>query len=302
MVKFWDNYHLPTSLDDALDLLARYEGRARVVAGGTDLLLDLQVAYDSGERPHFAALVDITQIRGANQIREQDGFIVIGCGVTHTQIVESVLIQTRAAALAQACEVVGGPQVRNVATLAGNIAHALPAADGLIASLVLGAQALVRHSASPNAPDEWQPIAALYEGPGESKVDPARQLIAAIRVRPTGRHEASAFTRVMRPQGVALPILGMAARVRLAGDAIEDVALGAGPVAPVPFRAFKTEAFLQGKQLNEESVAEASKVLLDEVSPRTSPHRATKEYRIELLPGMLRDVLTRAVTTASSQS
>lgn len=299
MVKFWDNYHLPTSLDDALDLLARYQGRARVVAGGTDLLLDLQVAYDAGERPHFDALVDVTQIQGANRICEQDGWIVIGCGVTHTQLVESTLIQTRAAALAQACSVVGGPQVRNVATLAGNIAHALPAADGLIACLVLAAEALVKHSVSPNATEEWKPVAALYRGPGASSVDPARDLIAAIRVRPTGAHAASAFARVMRPQGVALPILGMAARVALAGPLLEEVAISAGPVAPVPFRASKTEAFLQGKQLDEDTLAQATRVLLDQVSPRTSPHRATREYRVELLPGLLRDVLTRAVTAAA---
>src|SRR5512143_1515155 len=102
MIKFWNEYHLPASLEDALELLARYQGRARVVSGGTDLLLDLQEDWDSGERPHFDALVDVTRIPGANTIREHAGkspgsdWIEIGCGVTHAQVVESPLVQMRA--------------------------------------------------------------------------------------------------------------------------------------------------------------------------------------------------------------
>src|SRR5512143_4158305 len=247
MIKFWNDYYLPASLEDALELLARYEGRARIVAGGTDLLLDLPDAYYSGERPHFDALVDVTRIAGADAIREEDGWIVMGCGVTHTQIVASPLIRARATALAEACAVVGGPQVRNVATLVGNIAHALPAADGLIACLVLDAQAQVKRQGAAKDPCDWEPIESLYKGPGQSTVDPTRELIAAVRVRPTAAGEASAFTRVLRPQGVALPILGMACRAsveRNAGhgipNSIEDVAISAGPVAPTPFRARRT--------------------------------------------------------------
>jgi CO/xanthine dehydrogenase FAD-binding subunit len=299
MTKFWNEYHLPASLEDALVLLERYQGRARVVAGGTDLLLDFQDAYYSGARTCWDALVDVTRIAGANAIRDEGDWITVGCGVTHTQVVESLLIQSRAAALAQACSVVGGPQVRNVATLVGNIAHALPAADGLIALLVLEAEARVASHAG--APADWRPLASLYKGPGVSAVDATREMIAAIRFRPTGEHEASAFTRVMRPQGVALPILGMAARVRTAaGRRIEDVAISAGPVAPLPFRARRTEHYLRGKVLNEETLAEATHLLSGEAAPRTSAHRATTEYRFELLPALLRDVVARAVEQAAA--
>jgi carbon-monoxide dehydrogenase medium subunit len=314
MTKFWNDYHLPTSLQEALDLLARYNGRARVVAGGTDLLLDFQDAYHSGERPCFDALVDVTRLQGAQALCEEDGWIVIGCGVTHAQLVASPLVQARATALAEACAVVGGPQVRNVATLVGNVAHALPAADGTIALMALGAEAQVARCNEPidqlaNVPNimhSWQPLLTLFKGPGISAVDPTRGLIAAIRVRPTGQGEGSAFTRVMRPQGVALPILGMAARIKAKGKKLkaksedqiaefEDVSISAGPVAPVPFRATKTEEFLRGKMLSDETLAQATQVLMSEVSPRTSPHRATKEYRYELLPALLREVLTKAV-------
>ncbi len=310
MTKFWNDYHLPTSVQEALDLLARYKGRARVVAGGTDLLIDFRDAYFSGERPCFDALVDVTRLDGAQALYEENGWIVVGCGVTHAQLVASPLVQARATALAEACLVVGGPQVRNVATLVGNVAHALPAADGTIALMALGAEARVARHEEPAAVLSWQPLTSLFRGPGESAVDPTRELIAAIRVRPTQQGEGSAFARVMRPQGVALPILGMAARAKVKGQkakvksqisGIEEVAISAGPVAPVPFRAIKTEAFLRGKTMSEETLAHASQVLKDEALPRTSPHRATKEYRYELLPALLRQVLTRAMERSMNQ-
>jgi CO/xanthine dehydrogenase FAD-binding subunit len=320
MPKFWDEYHLPVTLDDALELLARYDGRARVVGGGTDLFLDLKEEFYAGARPHYAALIDVTRIAGANEIREQDGWIVIGCAVTHTQVVASPLIRARATALAEASGVVAGAQIRNAGTVVGNVAHALPAADSAVALAVLGAEAQIARANLPNQPNVpnvpnsplatrrsplvWQPIASLYLGPGKSAVDSTREIISAIRFRPTGANEGSAFARIMRPQGIALPILGMAARLKLAirnsQFAIEDAAISAGPVAPTLFRATRTEEFLRGKVLDESTLEQAARILLSEAQPRTSAHRATREYRIELLPMMLRDVLTRAAERAKS--
>lgn len=306
-MKVFEQYHLPNSVAETLDLLAQYDGRARIIAGGTDLLVDTQAEVHHGERPFYDALIDVTHIAGANAIRTEDGYIVIGCGVTHTQLVGSTLVQARATALAEACYVVGGPQVRNVATLCGNVAHALPAADGTVALMALGGEALVARRAQSNGSArvelQWQPLVSLFRGPGESAVDSTRELLAAVRVRPTEADESSAFVRVMRPQGVALPILGMAARVRWSGQGqartIGEVALSAGPVAPVPFRAHKTEEFLRGKALTAEVLEQAAKLLVDEAKPRTSAHRASKEYRYELLPSLLAQVLQAAAARAS---
>ncbi len=296
-MKYFDHYHLPQSVDEALELLAHYDGHARIVAGGTDLLLDLQSEYIEGQRERYAALIDVTRMAEANEIRVEGAYIVIGCGVTHTQIVESVLVQTRATALAEACAVIGGPQVRNVATLVGNVAHALPAADGTIALMALDAEVLVRAPDSVPAP-EWRPLVTIFRGPGESTVDATRELIVAVRFRPVGEGGASAFARIMRPQGVALPVLGMAARVQLNGEMLASVAVSAGPVAPVPFRASKTEAFLRGQVWSPETCARAIEILLSEARPRTSPHRATREYRFELLPVLLEQTLSCVVERA----
>ena len=104
-----------------------------MIGGGTDLLLEIQ----QGQSPVEEAMVDTSRIAGLDQITHEDGHIVIGCGVTHTQIVYAEPIINHGTCLVESCGVIGGPQVRNVATLAGNVAHALPAGDGSIGLLAL---------------------------------------------------------------------------------------------------------------------------------------------------------------------
>jgi len=288
----WNEYHLPSSVDEAVGLLARYDGKARVVAGGTDLILDLQ---QDNEHP-VAALIDVTRIVGLNEIREEDGTITIGAGVTHNQIIESHLLQQKATALVEASYVVGGPQVRNVATVGGNVAHALPAADGTTALNALNAEVEVASFSG----RRWIPFTSLFVGPGKSAIDSTREVLTALRCKATGEHEASASSRIMRPQGVALPIMNFAAKVRALDDRIEEVALAVAPVAPTPFRCKQTEAFLTGKPATSESIEAAVEVLLSECKPRTSPHRATAEYRKEVLPVLLRRTLSKAIERAQT--
>ena len=110
----------------------------------------------------------------------------------------------------------------------------------------------------------------------------------------------SAFSRIMRPQGVALPIMNFAARVCVIDDRLAEIALAAAPVAPTPFRCQQTEAFLANKPATAESIEAAVDVLLGECTPRTSPHRATAEYRKEVLPVLLRRTLGKAFERAKT--
>jgi CO/xanthine dehydrogenase FAD-binding subunit len=288
----WSEYYLPVSVDEAVGLLARYDGQARVVAGGTDLILDLQ----QGNEHPVAALVDVTRIVGLSEIRAEGGYLVIGAGVTHNQIVESQLLHQKATALVEASYVVGGPQVRNVATIGGNVAHALPAADGTTALNALDAEVEVASFSG----RRWIPFTSLFLGPGKSAIDSTREVLTALRFKATGDQEASASARIMRPQGVALPIMNFSAKVRVLDDRIEAVALAVAPVAPTPFRCQQTEAFLTGKPATSESIQAAVAVLLSECKPRTSPHRATAEYRKEVLPVLLRRTLSKAIERAKT--
>jgi carbon-monoxide dehydrogenase medium subunit len=288
-MSLWKHYHTPKTVDEALELLSAYDGQARVVAGGTDLILEMR----EGRRPTVEALIDIMYVDGLDQIRLEDAWITIGAAVTHTQIAESRLIQERGTALAEGSSVVGGPQVRNVGTLCGNVAHALPAADGTVALIALGAQGQV----TTRKGSRWVPLLDLFEGPGRSAVDSTRELLTAVRFRPTGEREASAFTRVMRPQGVALPMFVVAVMVRLdrAGERFEQSRISLGPVAPVPYRSRVAEEVLQGAVAGEEAYHQAVEAALVECHPRTSKYRATSEYRLEMIKTLLPKALATAV-------
>ena len=288
----WKHYHTPSTVDEALELLASYQGRARVVAGGTDLLLDIR----HGHLPRPEALVDVTRIAGIDVLRQEGDWLILGAGVTHAQIVKSALMAARATCLVESCGVVGGPQVRNVGTIGGNVAHALPAGDGTTSLVALDAEADVVLAGE----RQWLPIGALFEGPGQSRLDQTRDLLVGFRFALAGEREGSAFKRIMRPQGVALPILGCAVWVRLdaAGEQIEDVRVCIGPVAKVPARAAAVEEALRGQAAGDEAVERAVEVAHQTLSPRTSKYRATKEYRQEMIEVLLRRVLPLAVQRA----
>ena len=290
----WQSYEMPTSVQEALETLARFEGEAQIIAGGTDLIIELQEGKHTVE-----CLVDITHIPGLDQIEQRDGWIVIGPNVTFRQIKESALLQEQARVLVEAAGTVGALQIQTVATLAGNVASALPAADGCVALLALDAEVQVTDTAG----QRWYPVGELFLGPGKSRVDPTRQMITAIRFpSPQGKH-GSAWERIGRRRALVLPILncGIAVLLDREGKAFETAQIGLGPVAPVPFRARETEAFLSGKPATDEVFAQAAQVAASEAKPRTSVLRASKEYRIRVLQVLVRQGLARAVEQAQAR-
>jgi len=294
----WNRYHVPASVDEALSLLADYGGQARVVAGGTDLLLEMQ----QGHQAPVEALVDVTGIDELRQIRQDGDQITVGAAVTHTQIVEAGVLAARATCLVESCGVVGGPQVRNVGTLGGNVAHALPAGDGTTSLVALDAEAEIAQGGE----RRWVPILEMYEGPGKSLIDPTRDLVLNLRFGLCGDGEATAFKRIMRPQGVALPVLGCALWVRLdGGETIEEARVCIGPVAPTPVRIAEIEAALRGASVAGEEALEtaldtASEVAHQTLQPRTSKYRATAAYRVEMAEVLLRRALRVAVRRAQT--
>jgi carbon-monoxide dehydrogenase medium subunit len=288
----WDRYHTPHTVEEASELLTSHLGKARVVAGGTDLLLDIK----SGHQPHFPALVDITHISELNQIAQDGDTAIVGAGVTHSQIVASGLLADRATSLVESCGVVGGPQVRNVGTLGGNVAHALPAADGTTSLVALDAEVEFLKDGQRRS----LPILEMFTGPGQSLLDPARDLLLKFRFRLAGDHEASAFKRIMRPQGVALPILGCAVwvRIRPDGETVEESRVCIGPVGPVPARTASVEAALNGHTFSDRLLEEVVGIARRDLHPRISKYRATAEYRVEMIEVLLRRALPLAVRRA----
>jgi carbon-monoxide dehydrogenase medium subunit len=291
----WTHYHAPGSVAEAVALLQRYDGRAQVLGGGTDLLLEIQ----QGQKPPVEAMVDPSRIPGLRDIELAHDRILIGCAVTHSQLVADRRIQRHGTCLAEGCGVIGGPQVRNVGTLAGNVAHALPAGDGTIALLALGGEAEVTDSGG----SRWVALAETFLGPGKSAIDHHRSLLTRLRFRPTGPREGSAFFRVMRPQGVALPMISMAARLALdESGRIAAARVTVGPAGPVPYLASEAMAALEGRQATPESFEDATETLLDNIPLRASKYRATREYREAMLRLHLPAVLATATRRAAKAS
>jgi CO/xanthine dehydrogenase FAD-binding subunit len=292
MMSLWNSYAQPASVDEALDLLAGCTGRSAIIAGGTDLLLDMQ----QGRHPPVDLLLDVTGIEEMTLIEQKEDHIFLGAAVTHAAIFTSPLLQRHAACLVQGSGLVGGPQVRNVATIGGNVAHALPAGDGTIALLALGAKAQLATQDGRT----WLPLDKLFAGPGQTTFDRSRTILIGFSLPLSAGREASAFHRVMRPQGVAIAILNMAAWLRQADDGrLDNIRLAIGPSGPVPFRALKTEAALRSQRITTGILADAAQTLLGEAQLRTSKHRATHAYRTHLAGYLLEHTVTAALAKLS---
>ncbi len=287
----WEHYYTPATVAEAVEILDRYDGEARVVGGGTDLLVETR----RGLHKPVTAMVDVTQIEGLGEISVEDDYIVIGCGVTHSQIVSDERIIEHGTCLTESCGVIGGPQVRNVGTLAGNVAHALPAGDGTIGLLALGGEIEVAGVGG----TEWMPLQDSFKGPGKSFIDRYRQVLTRLRFRPTGVGEGSAHHRVMRPQGLCLPIISMGVRVAVDEDnVINDARISMGPVGPVPYLAEPAMEVLVGGPATAARFEEATEVALESVELRASKYRATREYRERMVRTFLPVILQRAVERA----
>lgn len=289
----WKSYHVAHSITDALEALASAPDAARLVAGGTDLLLDLQ----QGRHAPVHTLVDVSEIPEMKVIEERVTGLYIGAAVPLNQVVASRLVWEHCRALHEAAALIGGPQVRNTATLGGNVAHALPAGDGTIALLALGAEAEIAGRAGRRR----AAIGELFLGPGRSTLEAAHELLVGFHLPLRKVGEASAFQRVMRPQGVAIAILNLGAWLRREGERIAEVRIGVGPAGPTPFRARAAEESLAGRGLDLDSLRIAGEALLSEARFRTSPHRATAQYRVEMAQVLLEDVLRLAWERARSR-
>ena len=291
-MSLWQQYLRPQNLDDALRALSVHSDSgktAAVIAGGTDLLLDL----DQGRHDSVETLVDVSAVGEMLQIGRDGDFVYIGAAVPLRDVINDMQVHTHLAALVEACELIGGPQVRNVATLGGNVAHALPAGDGTIALIALGAEVEVASANDLN----WIPMEDLFISPGVPSFDRQRELVVRFRIPALRDSESSAFRRIMRPQGVAIAILNMGARLRVGeSGTIQEARLAVGPAGPRPVRARATEKTLEGNKLDKGTLSRALDVLSGEVSLRTSPHRATKEYRSHILTCLLRRTLEAAMS------
>jgi CO/xanthine dehydrogenase FAD-binding subunit len=284
-------YVFPATVEDAVRALASWKGEARIIAGGTDLMLDL-----GKNKIHPRCFVGTDHIHGLNQITLEDDFIVIGSAVTFANLKDHPYINQHIHVLADAARSVGSLSIQNEATLAGNIVNAMPAADGVMATVALEAEAYivdVEHA-------EWKPIESLFLGPGSSSIDPTRQLVTHVRFPRCEHHRGTAWYRLGRRPSLTLPILNCAVNIFLdeSGQTIKRARIAFGPVAPRPFRAQKAEQFLEGRPITDENLRQASKIAQAETNPRGNVLRASRNYRLATIPVIVENALSNAIQRA----
>ncbi len=295
----WQRYLRPENVTEALQALSIAPGPACLIAGGTDLILDLQ----QGRHAPVHTLVDITSIPELTTLEihcpqnghRQEG-LFIGAAVPLSRIARSPLVLEHARALVEACDLIGGPQVRNVATLGGNVAHALPAADGTIALMALNAMVEIADMEK----RRQVPLSDLFVGPGQSALKTGQEILVGFTLPRQDAHQGSAFKRIMRAQGIALPILNLSMWLERQMDRIVDVRVAVGPSGPTPRRIIPLEDSLRGQLFNASACSQALEILLENVHFRTSPYRASAGYRQQLVEVLLKDALNLAWQRANS--
>lgn len=247
-----------------------------------------------GER-HAACLVDVSRIRGMRGISEVDGAVIVGAATTHAEVAASPLIRRVAPVLAEAASEVGSPEIRNVATIGGNVVNAQPAADTALALLALEAEAkLVGNNGG-----RWVPLLDLYKGAGVSTVDSTSELVQKFRFGIPRGQVGSTYRRLGKCKSIALPVLCAATVLGMQNGVLVSAAISLGPVAPVPCRVGAVERWLIGQPATGETVHRAAELAQKEAHPRDSLLRCSREYREAMVKVLVQSTLERAIAAAN---
>jgi len=274
-------YVAPTTLDEALHLFAQHGTEARALAGGTDLLVEL----DRGAHAGIELLIDLSRIDGLDQITVDEGRVHLGALVTHSQVVESQACREHVLPLAQACIEIGSPQLRNRATIAGNVITASPANDTISALLALGADV---HIASSTA-RRTVPIAEFISGFRTTVLAPD-ELVTGFSVRALTAGQRGIFVKAGLRRAQAISVVHLTAVVTFNDGVVSDAVLALGSVAPTVVTVPNLADLLNGRPLDDAAIGVAVQAALSAAAP-IDDLRATAEYRSSLVATMVERAL-----------
>lgn len=288
------DYIFATTIEAALTILRENKGKAKIMAGGTDLVLREQRVKEKS-----SYFVDLSHIPTLHGIKEKDGWLEIGANVTHTQAATSPLVKEKALVLALACSKVGGRPIRNVGTLAGNVITAQPAADAAVALTALDARCVMHNCEG----RQWEAtMQEMYSSNvGTSSVDCGAEILSHFRVPVCGAGCGTSYMRMEQRKALSLPMLCVATFVRLEGGVIAEARLVMAPVGPGPQRATEAENFLKGKKPGKDVFKEAAELANKNANFRSSSVRGSKEFRHSVLPVFIVRGLEEAVSRAQAR-
>lgn len=283
------NYHEPSSVDEATRLMGEIRGEASVLAGGTDLLVNMKMGKASPK--HVVSLSRIEELRGAK--REQ-GALTLGACVTAGELKEHVDIKAEFNGLCQSAGSLGSPLIRNLATVGGNIVTARPAADLPPSLMAYGASLLLKKEKG----ERLLPLESFFKGPGQTMIEPEEILCAVILNEPPP-YSGGAYVKLGVRKALEISIVNVAAFIALDGPngPVKEARIVLGAVAPFPFRAPSAEAVLMGERPDDELFEKAGTAAAKDAKP-IDDFRASAEYRRDMVKVLTRRALKQAYEEA----
>jgi len=270
----WHEYFTPSTVDEAIRLLTERAPRARLVAGATDLILELE----RGVRTGVDGLIDVTRIPGTGDItRDGDGTIHLGPLVTHNDCAASPLIRAQAYPLARACWEVGAPQIRNRATVAGNLITASPANDTITPLMALGAVVTLQSARG----SRRVPLEQFYTGVRKTRMQPGEMLLD-IAFKGLEANQRGIFIKLALRRAQAISVVNTAIVLVLSGETIRSAVITLGAVAPTIIHAGSAEQFLAGNALSDENILRAAERAAADSRP-IDDLRGSAAYRREMV-------------------
>ena len=278
----------PESIDAAVAMLHADSG-LRIIAGGTDVLIRIQHGGDG-----WSQLLSLRKVKELEAISlREDGTIVIGATAPFARIFLDPVIREHLPSLAEAAVSMGGPQIRNVATIGGNICNGAVSGDS--ASTLFALDALLRLQSQDG--ERIIPIHEFYAGPGKVHLQPGEMLTAILVPRASYQGTGGHYIKFAMRKAMDIATLGVSVICRVQGGTFSDLRIGLGVAAPVPIRCAEAEAYALGRPVDVATCREIGKLAVKASKARTS-WRASKDYREHLI-----EVLTeRAVLEAATRA
>lgn len=266
----WMEYVNAGSIEQTLTIIGHPNNRAKLVAGATDLMLEIE----RGQHRDVHTLVDISRIDGLNRIQlDGQGNIHIGALVTHNDCVISPTLRQFALPLVLACWEVGSPQIRNRGTVVGNLVTASPANDTITPLLALDASLVVRSLRGIRR----IPLSEFYRGVRATRIEPD-EMVLEIVIRKMQSNERGMFIKSALRQAQAISIANTAVILEIDAQIVRRARIALGAVAPIVVRADEAENYLIGKTLDEDVIQQAARLAVEAAQP-ISDIRGSKEYR-----------------------
>lgn len=274
-----------SSLNEALELLELYKENSKIIAGGTDLVIKLRE-----KRVKPMVLIDISSIKEMIGINISEAFINIGAATNFSSIHMNQLFQGNLTGLAMAAKAVGSPQIRNSATIGGNICNASPAADILPPLLALEAEVIIKSKTG----ERLLPLEELLVDKGKVDIGP-QELLFCIKFPQPKADESIGFAKLGLRRALAIARISVAVFVEVKEDSFKRVRIATGACGRLPVREGYIEDFLMGRRIDAGIIEAAGEKFSEGLRERLAGRNAA-EYKCEAIKGVFKEALTRAIS------